>query len=98
MARNPQSRVESILQSTIDGTPYTARPQSRVEEDLLELKAVIEAGGGGSGTRDYNLLINKPSINDKVIKGDLSTSDLGIERGYDVNVDPTDGEHLILTN
>ena len=43
----PQSRVEEILFNTINGEPYNGIPQSRIEELLLELKAVIEEGGGG---------------------------------------------------
>ncbi|MBP5597345.1 MAG: hypothetical protein J6Y02_18360 [Pseudobutyrivibrio sp.] len=42
------SRVEGILQATIDGGEYTDIPQSRVEELLIELKEVIEEGGGGT--------------------------------------------------
>ena len=41
-------RNEDILRSMIDGTSYTKEPKSRNEELLLELKDVIEAGGGGS--------------------------------------------------
>lgn len=41
------SRVEGILQATIDGDEYTDIPQSRVEELLIELKEVIGEGGGG---------------------------------------------------
>lgn len=44
------SRVEGILQATIDGDEYTDIPQSRTEELLIELKEVIEEGGGGGGT------------------------------------------------
>lgn len=43
----PQSRVESILKSMINGEEYNHLPESRIEELLLELKEVIEAGGGG---------------------------------------------------
>ena len=43
------SNVENILQATIDGTTYDVPANSRVEELLIELKAVIEAGGGGGG-------------------------------------------------
>lgn len=42
------SRTEEILKATINGTSYTAPPQSRIEALLLELKDVIEEGGGGS--------------------------------------------------
>lgn len=41
------SRNEAILEATINDTEYDAEPQSRIEELLLELKAVIESGGGG---------------------------------------------------
>lgn len=46
----PQSRNEAILRATIDSEPYTAEPQSRIEDLLLELKNAIEQGGGGGGT------------------------------------------------
>ena len=46
----PESRVEEILYDTINGEEYTGLPESRIEELLLELKEVIEAGGGGGGT------------------------------------------------
>lgn len=46
---------------------------------------------------DYNNLENLPTINGHLLQGDLTTSDLGIERGYDAHVDPEDNEHLILT-
>lgn len=42
------SRVEGILQAMIDGDEYTDIPQSRVEELLIELKEVIEQGGGSN--------------------------------------------------
>lgn len=48
-------------------------------------------------TSDYNELDNLPSINGKLVKGDLTTHDLGIERGYDAQIDPDDPEHLILS-
>lgn len=41
------SRAEQILTSMIDGTPYDQYPQSRLEDLLLQLKEVIEEGGGG---------------------------------------------------
>lgn len=46
---------------------------------------------------DYNELDNLPTINGKLVKGDLTTHDLGIERGYDAHTNPEDSEHLILT-
>lgn len=47
-------------------------------------------------TRDYNELENLPTINGHLVKGDLTTRDLGIERGYDATVDPENDEHLVL--
>lgn len=44
----PQSRNEAILESIIEGTQYTDPPQSRMEDLLIQLKRVIEEGGGGT--------------------------------------------------
>lgn len=41
------SRNSAILKSIINETPYTAQPESEIEELLLEVKAKIESGGGG---------------------------------------------------
>ncbi len=76
----PQSRVEEILISTINGTEYESLPQSRLEYLLLELKAAIEAGGGGGGgTTNYNLLENLPQVNNITLKGNKSFDDLGLQ-------------------
>ena len=48
-------------------------------------------------TTDYDKLQNLPTINGVLLKGDMTSEDLGIERGYDVQVDEEDEEHLILT-
>lgn len=45
-----EGRNAEILESIINGTEYTAPPESRIEELLLELKEVIETGGGGTVT------------------------------------------------
>ena len=74
----PESREEEILVSTINGEEYDKAPESRIEALLLELKEVIEEGGGGGGTTNYNLLINKPSINGVTLTGDNSLVDLGV--------------------
>lgn len=39
----------------------------------------VTNGSGGSGTSDYSLLTNKPSINGKELNGDKSLEDLGIQ-------------------
>lgn len=50
-----QSYNEQILQSIIDGTPYeNPNPYpSRIEQLLMELKEVIEQGGGGTVDQTY---------------------------------------------
>ena len=54
---------------------------------------VIETTEGA----DYSKLTNLPTINGVVLEGDLTSRDLGLERGYDANVDPGDDEHIILS-
>ena len=71
-----ESRIENILEATIAGEPYTEEPQSRIEKDLLDLKEVIEQGGGG--TSDYSELENKPQINGTTLAGNKTSSDLGL--------------------
>lgn len=88
MAKQPLSRVEAIIRATIDGTEYNKEPLSRVEEDLLELKAAIDSGGGG--TTDYNKLSNLPSIGGATVKGDMQPTDIGAEPDMDYYYDPKD--------
>ena len=47
MGDTVSSRFEDIVQSIIDDTPYGETVHSKEEELLLELKEVIEQGGGG---------------------------------------------------
>ena len=49
------------------------------------------------GSSDYDKLDNLPTINGVTVKGNLTTKDLGIERGYDAQIDPEDDEHIILS-
>ena len=93
----PQSRNEAIIKSTIDGTQYTAPPQSRMEDLLLELKEVIEQGGGG-GTSDYSQLTNKPSINDVTLSGNKTSTDLGLMPEYEVDTTPTESSENLITS
>ena len=43
-------------------------------------------GGGGGGTSDYLELINKPSINNVTLQGNLTTAQLGIQEYDDTEV------------
>ena len=47
MGETVSSRFEDIVRSIIDETPYGETVHSKEEELLLELKEVIEQGGGG---------------------------------------------------
>jgi len=91
MSQIPLSRAEEILQSKIDGTSYDKPPQSRVEALLLEL----DVGGGGGGTKDYNGLVNKPTINGHELVGDMNADDLDLAEKPDNHYDPTDDEVII---
>lgn len=56
---------------------------SDVANGVFELHAEINYSGTGSGTCDYNELVNKPSINGIVIQGNMTTVQLGIKNGKD---------------
>ena len=49
------------------------------------------------GSTDYDKLDNLPTINGVTVKGNLTSKDLGIERGYVAQIDPEDDEHIILS-
>ena len=52
----------------------------------------VSGGGGGGGTDDYTDLSNKPSINNVVLNGNKSLSDLGI-----VDTDATTSAHGLMS-
>ena len=85
-----QSRDEEILASIIDGTEYTAEPESRIEELLIELKETIE--GGGSST-DYATDINfSMDSGTFVITAQLKNKDgdpLGTAKTVDIPLEST---------
>lgn len=43
-----------------------------------ELNAQMNEGASGSGTKNYNALSNKPSINNVTLEGNVSSQDLGL--------------------
>ena len=65
----PQSREEAILQNMLGANNVLERPQSRVEALLQE---ILNSGGGGGGTTDYEHLNNLPQINGTELKGDMT--------------------------
>ena len=48
------------------------------ETKTVEIKDGSGGGGGGGGTTNYNELLNKPTINNVTLTGNLTTSNLGI--------------------
>lgn len=83
-----QSRVEDILEATINTEPYNEDPQSRIEELLIELKETIEQGGGGGGTT----VIPNPSgeATDDLEKVQIGSTIFDIpEGGTDVEANPS---------
>lgn len=48
-----ESRIEDILSATISGESYNKPLESRIEKLLIDLKDVIEAGGGGGTSIKY---------------------------------------------
>lgn len=87
------SRVENILEATINGDEYDTPPYSRVENLLIDLKN--SGAGGGGGTNDYNDLINKPTINGHELSGDMSSGDIGVADRADNTYDADDEEVII---
>lgn len=43
-----------------------------------KVKELEESGGGGEGTKNYNELNNKPSVNGVELSGNKTSADLGI--------------------
>ena len=81
---NDISREVNIIDSIIKRVPYDGPVLSRVEEKLMELKAVIEQGGGG-GTSDYDELENRPAVNGHTLTGDQTAAQLGLYTGMTVD-------------
>ena len=72
-------RNADILEATINGEPYDEEPQSRIEELLLELKQVIEQGGGGGSAYTESVLFeNTGTTNPNTITLDDSIFDYDV--------------------
>ena len=62
----------------------------------VENKAAESSGGGGGGggdTTDYSQLTNLPTINGKVLTGDVTSKQLGLEDDVEYQAE---GENLVL--
>ena len=96
-----QSRVEDILEATIDAEPYTEEPQSRVEELLIELKETIEDNPGGASDLVDLDDVNISQVNDgQVLKYNSQTSkweNKSDEGGTVVEANPQDQATTDLT-
>ena len=88
---NPQSRNEEILQSIVDETPYTRVPQSREEILLLEIKNLIEQGGGGgtSNVQGLRLTMNPTTYVITAYLIDGEGQQVGQEQQIDIPLEST---------
>lgn len=73
-------------------------PQSRLEILLYLIYETLgsSGGGGGTGTKDYNALDNKPTINGTVVKGDLTLEDIGAASNGSKNTYDPDSETVVI--
>ena len=87
MVGNSEGRNVKILESIVNGTPYQNLPQSRVEELLLELKKVIENGGGEKPVYwmgvTTTFLTDGSTVNPIVINGESKLAKDGGMAQYD---------------
>jgi hypothetical protein len=73
-------------------------PQSRLEILLYLIYETLgsSGGGGGTGTKDYNALDNKPSINGTTLQGDLTLEDIGAASNGSRNSYDPDSETVVI--
>lgn len=69
------SNLITNVEANPPGTPTEILATIRVGDIIYSIPS---GGGGGGGTNNYNDLLNKPKINNVILSGDLSLSDLGI--------------------
>lgn len=68
-----QTWIAKPLISDDQSSDYTTYSAKKIEELIANIE------GGGSGTNDYDQLINKPAVNGITLSGDKSLSDFGIQ-------------------
>ena len=73
-------------------------PQSRLEILLYLIYETLgsSGGGGGTGTKDYNALDNKPSVNGTTLQGDLTLQDIGAASNGSKNTYNAKGEEVTI--
>lgn len=73
-------------------------PQSRLEILLYLIYETLgsSGGGGGTGTKDYNALDNKPSINGTTLQGDLTLEDIGAASNGSRNSYDPNSESVVI--
>lgn len=71
----PITRQEMFLAAASGEEVTLPEPITREE---MYLKAIVDNGGGGQGTSNYNALTNKPKINGVEVQGNKTSNDYGI--------------------
>lgn len=73
-------------------------PQSRLEILLYLIYETLgsSGGGGGTGTKDYSALDNKPSINGTTLQGDLTLEDIGAASNGSRNSYDPNSESVVI--
>lgn len=73
-------------------------PQSRLEILLYLIYETLgsSGGGGGTGTKDYNALDNKPSVNGTTLQGDLTLEDIGAASNGSRNSYDPNSESVVI--
>ena len=75
----PLTREEQYLSAIAGVTPSSDIPEKPLTRIEKYLNKIVENGGGGGGTSDYDDLDNRPQINSHTLTGNMSSSDLGLQ-------------------
>lgn len=86
---NVSGSLGAELVADVEANPSGPASQTLVKIRVGDVIYSIPTGGGGGGTSDYNLLNNKPKVNNITIEGELTLSDLGIQPAISFPGDPT---------
>ena len=75
----PLTRVEQYLSAIAGVTSTSDIPEEPLTRIEAYLNKIIENGGGGGGTSDYDDLDNRPQVNSHTLTGNMSSSDVGLQ-------------------